>query len=95
MYAPSGVAVDAVGNLYISDTRNERVRKVSNGIITTIAGNGTAGFSGDNGPAIAGELNSPRGIAVDSVGNVACCRHEQQSHPHVIALYRSGLQFCR
>jgi uncharacterized protein (TIGR03437 family) len=67
---PNGVAVDAGGNLYITDTKNERIRKVSNGIITTIAGNGTEGFSGDNGPAIAGELDSPQGIAVDAVGNV-------------------------
>jgi sugar lactone lactonase YvrE len=68
--APSAVAVDGSGNLFISDTGNERIRKVSNGIITTIAGNGTKGVSGDNGPGIAAELNSPAGIAVDSAGNV-------------------------
>jgi uncharacterized protein (TIGR03437 family) len=67
---PSGVAVDAAGNLYISDTDNQRVRKVANGVVTTVAGNGTAGFSGDNGPATGAELNLPAGIAVDSSGNL-------------------------
>jgi hypothetical protein len=67
---PGGVAVDSVGNLYIADTYNHRIRKVSNGVITTVAGNGTAGFSGDNGPATSAELNDPSGVAVDSVGNV-------------------------
>ena len=45
------VAVDSAGNLYIADTGNNRIRKVSNGVITTVAGNGTAGFGGDDGPA--------------------------------------------
>ncbi|MGA3236246.1 MAG: hypothetical protein ABSG03_08085 [Bryobacteraceae bacterium] len=67
---PSGVAVDAAGNLYISDTDNQRIRKVANGVITTLAGNGTAGFSGDNGPATGAELNLPVGVAVDSSGNL-------------------------
>jgi uncharacterized protein (TIGR03437 family) len=67
---PQGVALDASGNLYIADNTNHRIRKVSNGVITTVDGNGTAGFSGDNGAATAAELNDPIGIAVDSSGNL-------------------------
>ena len=64
-----GIAVDSTGNLYIADA-DTRIRKISNGIITTVAGNGTIGFSGDNGPATNAQIYSPRGIAVDSAGNV-------------------------
>ena len=68
---PSGVAVDGSGNLYIADTSNHRIRKVdSSGIITTFAGTGTAGFSGDDGSATAAQLSSPRGVAVDGSGNL-------------------------
>ncbi len=67
---PSGVAVDAAGNLYIADTDNQRIRKVSGGIITTVAGNGLRGFSGDGGPATSASLNSPTAVAVDSAGNL-------------------------
>ena len=68
--APAGVAVDAAGNLYISDAMNARIRKVSNGIITTFAGNGTSGFSGDGGPASGAQLSAPNRVAVDSAGNL-------------------------
>ena len=67
---PLGVAVDSAGNLYISDTGNHRVRMVSNGVITTVAGNGIEGYSGDNGPATSAELRYPLGIVVDSHGNL-------------------------
>ena len=67
---PSGVAVDAAGNLYIADGGNNRVRKVTNGVITTVAGNGTQGFSGDNGPAASAQLNGPTDVGVDAVGNL-------------------------
>ena len=70
LYDPYGVAVDSAGNLYIADTLNGRVRKVSNGVITTIAGNGTYGFSGDNGPGASAQLSRPYGVAVDAAGNV-------------------------
>jgi uncharacterized repeat protein (TIGR03803 family) len=71
MYSPEGVAVDATGNLFIADTDNEAIREVgTNGIITTVAGNGTYGFSGDGGAAINAELYSPEGAAVDATGNL-------------------------
>ncbi|HLY62799.1 MAG TPA: PxKF domain-containing protein [Terriglobia bacterium] len=66
-----GVAVDSAGNVYIADTDNFRLRKVgTDGIITTVAGNGTYGYSGDGGPATSAELDSPFGVAVDSAGNL-------------------------
>ncbi len=68
---PNYVAVDRAGNVYVSDTGNNRIRKVSAaGTITTIAGNGVEGFSGDGGPGASAALNQPRGIAADSAGNV-------------------------
>lgn len=67
---PTGVAVDASGNVYIADSHNHRIRKVSGGVITTIAGTGTAGFSGDGAAATAAQLALPSGIAVDATGNI-------------------------
>jgi len=62
---PAAVAVDGAGNLYFVDSGNVRVRKVDvNGVITTVAGNGARGYSGDGGPADAASLNDPTGIAV-------------------------------
>jgi sugar lactone lactonase YvrE len=70
--SPQGVAVDASGNLYIADASNGRIRKVAaaTGIITTVAGNGTYGYSGDNGPATSAQLNAPIGVSVDPSGNI-------------------------
>ena len=67
---PQGVGLDAAGNVYIADTNNYRIRKVtiSTGIITTFAGTGTGSYSGDNGPATSATLNYPYGVAVDSAG---------------------------
>lgn len=68
---PAGVAVDASGTLYISDTWNNRIRKItSSGIIGTFAGNGTYGSGGDGGPATAGQLTSPLDIKLDNSGNL-------------------------
>ena len=69
---PGGVAIDSAGNLYITDQRNNRIRKVSasTGIITTVAGNGTQGYSGDGGPATSAKLYYPGTIAIDSADNL-------------------------
>ena len=68
---PHSVAVDGAGNLYISDSLNFRVRKVNTaGVISTIAGNGSVGNTGDGGPAISASLTNPFGITVDAAGNV-------------------------
>jgi sugar lactone lactonase YvrE len=69
---PAGVALDEEGNLYIADTINHRIRRVDavTGIIYTIAGNGTNGFSGDGGPAFSAAISFPAGIAVDALGRV-------------------------
>jgi len=68
---PVGVAVDGAGNVFIADTGNNRVRKVSTtGVITTVAGTGTSGYSGDGGPSVSAQLNSPYGLAVDGAGKV-------------------------
>jgi uncharacterized protein (TIGR03437 family) len=68
---PGGIAADDAGNLYIADTGNHRVRKVStNGTITTVAGTGASGFSGDAGLATAAQLNRPVGVAVNDAGEV-------------------------
>ena len=66
---PQGVAVDSAGNLYLADTANNRIRKVSGGVITTVAGGGSSGLA-DNGPATSAQLNYPTAVAVDSAGNV-------------------------
>ncbi len=68
--SPSGVAADAAGSLYIADTSNQRIRKVSNGVITTVAGGLTGTISCDNGLAASSQSSFPQGIAVDSVGNL-------------------------
>jgi hypothetical protein len=68
---PWGVALDAAGNLYIADRINHRIRKVdASGTISTVAGNGTAGFSGDGGDATLAQLSDPRGVALDAAGNL-------------------------
>ncbi len=68
---PTAVAVDAQGDVYVADSLNNRVRKITPaGVITTIAGNGNYGFSGDGGPATQAELWDPVGLAIDSAGNL-------------------------
>lgn len=69
--SPEGICIDAIGNLYISDKNGNRIRKVNtSGIITTIAGNGTSGYTGDGGYATAATLNNPQGITLDNAGNL-------------------------
>lgn len=68
--SPGGVAIDSQGRLYISDGGNNRVRMVSNGNITTVAGTVSPGYTGDGGPATSAYLDSPGGVAIDSSGNL-------------------------
>ncbi|MGA7832360.1 MAG: NHL repeat-containing protein [Terracidiphilus sp.] len=72
LHGPQGAAVDSSDNVYIADTINNRIRKVTESTddISTIAGNGTAGYSGDGNTATNAELNNPYGVAVDSSGNI-------------------------
>jgi hypothetical protein len=69
---PKGIALDSSGNLYIADSQNHVIRKIdSQGIITTIAGNNTAGYSGDGGTATAAKLNYPVDVKIDKLGKIA------------------------
>ncbi len=71
LYFPYALALDIAGNVYFTDSYNNRIRKINtDGIITTIAGNGKAAFSGDNGPAITASFQHPEGIATDGKGNL-------------------------
>jgi hypothetical protein len=68
---PRGIAVDAAGQLYLADSANHRIRKVdASGVITTVAGNGVRGYSGDGGPAADAQLDEPSGVVVDAAGNL-------------------------
>jgi sugar lactone lactonase YvrE len=68
---PYGVALDTIGDIYIADGNNNRIRKVlSNGTITTVAGNGTGGYNNDNILATSAELNKPYGVALDTIGDI-------------------------
>ncbi len=68
---PEGLAVDAAGNLFIADTGNNRIRRATvAGTITTVAGNGVFGYSGDGGPATAAHLANPTAVAVDAAGDL-------------------------
>jgi uncharacterized protein (TIGR03437 family) len=67
---PGETAVDAAGNLFIIDTVNQRIRQASGGAISTVAGTGTAGYSGDNGPPLKAALRNPFAIAVDAAGKL-------------------------
>jgi trimeric autotransporter adhesin len=72
LFQPIGVAVDTLGNIYIADYRNDRIRKVtrSTGLINTVAGDGSYDFGGDGGPATAATLSRPSAVAVDASGNI-------------------------
>ena len=76
--APNDVAVDAAGNLYVAESGHARIRKVTPaGIISTVAGNGTEGSTGDGGPAVKAQIESPRTVTVDSAGNIYTCRQRR------------------
>lgn len=70
LYVPMGLAFDAAGNLFVADTSSHRIRRVDSvtGIITTVAGNGSFGFSGDGGPATAAQLSHPEDLAITQDG---------------------------
>src|SRR5262245_42816364 len=69
--APTGIAVDPGGNVYFSDNNNQRIRKIAtNGTITTVAGNGRAGFGGDGGAGPAAMISNPLGMVIDAAGNL-------------------------
>ena len=72
MANPNFAVVDSTGNIFIADKNNNRIRKVDalTGVITTVAGNGVPGYSGDNGLATSAQLNGPQGVFVDSAGNI-------------------------
>ena len=71
VYIPRNSAFGKDGNYYVADQGNHMIRKIdTNGVITTVAGNGTEGFDGDGGPATEAKINNPRGVTVDSKGNL-------------------------
>lgn len=96
----SGVTVDAVGNVYIADTTSCRVRVVSTaGIISTLAGNGTCGYTGDGVAAYATALNRPRAVAFDAAGNLLIadtdnCRIRSVGFPAVLISTVAGDGTC-
>jgi hypothetical protein len=72
LFFPRGIALNAAGDLYIADSSNQRVRRIAagTGLISTVAGTGTAGFNGDGGPATSARLNFPRDVFIDTAGNL-------------------------
>jgi sugar lactone lactonase YvrE len=93
---PSGVAVDDAGTLYITDDFNHRIRQVTrDGMITTVAGTGSAGHGGDNGPAVAAQLNNPVGVAVDSARNLYISERDSHRIRKVTAVAQAALPVHR
>jgi hypothetical protein len=75
---PMGLGVDALGDVYIADSNNQRVRVVTQGLIATVAGDGDQGYSGDNGAAVNAALNVPVSVAVNSSGDVVIADSENE-----------------
>ena len=69
-YCPFGMFLDNSGNMYVGDTLNQVIRVISGGVVNTVAGNNTNGFSGDTGSAVTAQLSEPFGAVVDSAGNI-------------------------
>jgi uncharacterized protein (TIGR03437 family) len=67
---PGGLVADQNGDIYFADDNNYRIRKISNGVISTVAGNGVQGYAGDNGPALQAEFNGQFGVALDPAGDL-------------------------
>ncbi|GLF95292.1 NHL domain-containing protein [Streptomyces yaizuensis] len=89
---PLAVVVDSTGALSITDHRNQRIRKVTaDGTISTVAGSGTAGFGGDGGPAVSGQLHSPYGLAVDSVDTLYIADHVNNRVRRIASPRMAGL----
>ena len=85
LWQPRGVAVDAAGNLYIADRWNRRIRRVTpGGIISTVAGAGTMGFTGDGGSAVTAELGEPAAVAVDAAGTIYIADQSNQRIRRVV-----------
>jgi sugar lactone lactonase YvrE len=72
IFLPTGVVEDAAGNIYISDSNNQRIRRIDgqSGLISTVAGTGTPGYSGDGGPATQAMISAPAGLLIDGAGNI-------------------------
>ena len=87
LYGCFGVAPDHAGNIYFTDNQNHRVRKITpDGIIHTVAGDGTSGFNGDNIPATSAHLYYPRGISIDNAGNIFVADHFNDRIRHLDAV---------
>ncbi|MEV0963164.1 RICIN domain-containing protein [Streptomyces sp. NPDC049910] len=92
LHTPLSVAVDSTGNLYIADYGNHRIRKItSDGTISTVAGTGAAGFSGDGGPPASAQLNNPFGLAVDCVDTLFIADHANNRVRKVASARLAGL----
>ncbi len=90
---PAGICLDAIGNLYIADSFNDRIRKVNTlGIITTLAGIGATGYSGDGGQATAAELNRPARVTIDFADNLFITDYDNNRVRMVTNIEQMGLQ---